>query len=437
MPAGGSSPTAPARFRRGLLLGLGLIVGAGALIAGAVAAGWWARGELAPPTLVVTPPPLLPPDATPPEPLPEDGAPPNPLALIDVPIEVLPGWAEDDLGGLSEAFSRSCARLEGRPADTPLGSAPLGSPNADLGTIGDWRRACAAVLAVPADDADALRRRLAETFTAHLVFDRKKGRDHGLFTGYYEAELNAAPTRHGPYQSPIHGRPPDLVSLDLEPFSEELAGQRIIGRVEGDRFVPYPARAAIDAGALPETTPVVLWADDPVDVFFLHIQGSARVRLPDGTTRRIGYAANNGHRFVGIGSLMRQRGLLKDLSMQTIRDWLRAHPDTAAELMAENPRYIFFREIDGEGPIGAQGVPLTPLRSLAVDRRHIPLGALVWLDTTQPDGTPLSRLMVAQDVGGAIKGVIRGDVFWGTGEAALKHAGGMAQQGRVFVLRPR
>ncbi|MHA1569976.1 MAG: murein transglycosylase A, partial [Alphaproteobacteria bacterium] len=211
--------------------------------------------------------------------------------------------------------------------------------------------------------------------------------------------------------------------------------------IKGRRLEPYPARARIVSGALDGALPVLLWLDDPADAFVLHIQGSGRVRLAGGGTVRVGYDGNNGHPFVSIGRKMLDRGLIEpeDASMQAIRRWLRANPAKARALLDEYPRYIFFREIEGEGPIGAQGVALTPGRSLAVDPQFVPLGAPLWLDTSQPGSSdqPLRRLVVAQDTGGAILGAVRGDLFWGTGEAALEEAGRMKQPGQYYQLLPR
>jgi membrane-bound lytic murein transglycosylase A len=228
--------------------------------------------------------------------------------------------------------------------------------------------------------------------------------------------------------------------VNLGRFRADLQGERIVGRVAEGELVPYYSRAEIDGGALDGRNLELLWATDPVDVFFLHVQGSGRVRLPDGAARRIGFAATNGLDFYAIGRALLDEGQIsrEQASMQAIRDWLRAHPDRAAEVMQRNARYVFFRWIEGDGPIGSQGVALTPGRSLAVDPAFLPLGVPVFLDTTWPGSDrPLRRLMVAQDTGGAIKGPIRGDVFWGAGEAALAQAGRMKQDGRLYLLLPK
>jgi membrane-bound lytic murein transglycosylase A len=204
---------------------------------------------------------------------------------------------------------------------------------------------------------------------------------------------------------------------------------------------PYETRQEIDAGRLSGRDLELLWVDDPLDAFFLHIQGSGRVRLADGETVRVGYAGQNGQPYVAIGRLLAERGALRrdEVSLQSIRDWLAAHPAEAAEVLAANPSYVFFRLLEGDGPIGAHGVALTPGRSLAVDPSFVPLGVPVWLDTTDPldERRPLRRLMMAQDTGGAIRGAIRGDVFWGAGEEAKARAGRMRSRGRYYLLLPR
>lgn len=279
--------------------------------------------------------------------------------------------------------------------------------------------------------------RTAFPATPHFLGDD----DQGLFTGYYEAELHGAWNRKPPYTVPIFRRPNDLITADLSLFDPEWKDRKIIGRIEGEKFVPYFTRSAIETGALAGRDLEMLWVDDPVDAFFLHIQGSGRVRMTDGSIVRVGYAGKNGRPYVAIGRPLIERGAIpkETMSMRAIRDWLAAHPDQMDEVLNLNPSYVFFRQIDGEGPIGAQGVALTPGRSLAVDTKLLPLGAPVWLETTDPltPETSLRRLVIAQDTGGAIKGAVRGDLFWGYGDEAAAKAGAMKQQGRYFLLLPK
>lgn len=361
----------------------------------------------------------------------EKKAPPPPVAFEPVAWSDLPGWHEDAVARARSALDRSCQRLLRRDPAKPMGPLPA------LGAAGDWQPACAALADVPAGDDAALRQWLREWFAPHAVL--AEGAPEGLFTGYYEVEMPAARQSDARYSAPLYGVPEDLVIADLGAFLPELDGRRIVGRVDGRRLVPYPARAEIAQGALDGRAPVLFWADDPVNVLLLHIQGSGRLRLPDGEVVRVGFAASNGRPFVGIGRVLLDEGLIppEKANMPAIAQWLRANPDKATELIRRNPRYIFFRRIDGDGPIGAQGVPLTPRRSLAVDTSVIPLGAPLWLDTTDPDGRPLRRLMVAQDTGAAIKGAVRGDFFWGAGDEAFRMAGRMKSRGRYFLLLPR
>lgn len=328
----------------------------------------------------------------------------------------LPGWEEDDPSAALAAFLRSCRRMK-----TPVCEA-----------------AARATSARP-------------FFETHFQpFAVSEGDDpEGLFTGYYEPLLQGSRKRTDRYRVPLYVRPPELVMVDLGDFREELEGQRIAGRVEEGDLVPYPDRRAIEEGALSGRDLELVWVDDPVDAFFLQIQGSGRVRLDDGSDDgseiRVGYAAQNGHPYFAIGKDLVERGAMpkEEVSMQSIRRWLEQNPGLADDVMARNASYVFFEELKGEGPLGAQGVALTPGRSLAVDLKHWTLGTPVWLDTRAPSprqgepDRPLRRLMISQDTGGAIRGVVRGDVFWGHGEEAAEVAGRMKHPGRMWVLLPR
>jgi membrane-bound lytic murein transglycosylase A len=353
--------------------------------------------------------------------------------LSPVAFAQLPGWGEDDAASALQAFQRSCARLDPQATDRPLLPS---QPRA--GTVAQWRAICAALPAKP--DKAAAQSFVERWFTPYRAANNDDG--SGLFTGYYEAELKGARERGGRYTTPIHRVPADLVQADLGQFNDEFRGRTIAGRLDGGKLVRYADRAAIDRGALDGKGLELLWVDDPVDAFFLHVQGSGKVVLPDGSVARVGYAGNNGHGFVAIGRMLIDSGKVEreKMSMQAIRDWLRANPAEARALMHKNPRYIFFKEIPGgDGPIGAQGVALSAGRSLAVDRRHIPLGVPIWLDTTMPGATDkkLRRLVVAQDTGAAITGPVRGDFFWGSGEKALAEAGKMRSKGGYFLLLPK
>ncbi|MCP1336488.1 murein transglycosylase A [Futiania mangrovi] len=370
-------------------------------------------------------------------PQPEPPAPPPAMVLAPAGWADLPGWAADDHAAARVAVQRTCSRFSRLAGDAAAG------PDPRLGRAGDWAAACAALAA-----ADDPRAGFEDAFLPVHVFAGSAA--EGLFTGYYEPQLTGSRTRGGPYQTPLLTRPADLVDVDLGAFRESLKGQRIAGRVEGNRLRPYPAREAIVDGALPAEDLALVWVDDPVAAFFLQIQGSGRVALEDGSVMRVGYAGQNGHPYTAIGRVLVAEGQIprEAVSLQSIRAWLAEHPDRAQEVMNANASYVFFREIEERdtdlGPPGATGVPLTPGRSLAVDRTHHAMGAPVFVATLLPQQpgaaegpTAWQRLMVAQDTGGAIVGPVRGDIFFGFGEEAEWLAGHMQSQGRMWLLLPR
>ncbi len=281
----------------------------------------------------------------------------------------------------------------------------------------------------------AMRNFLIAHFEPYLV--KAENNQVGKFTSYYEAELKASRTKHDEYIYPIYNRPNDLIEINLADFDKSLPNRRLLGRIDGSKLVPYHTRAEIEQKDI--NAPVILWGNDAVDIYLMQIQGSAIALLDDGSSVRIKYADNNGHDFVGIGSILLEKGLLKpgQASMDKIRDWLKENPQTAKVNMSENPRYIFHAISDAEGPIGALGVPLVAGRSLAVDDTNIPLGSLLWLETTGPDNEKIEKLVIAQDIGGAIKGIVRGDYFWGHGEQALLSAGKMNSTGQYYILLPK
>lgn len=334
--------------------------------------------------------------------------PPPRLTLRSSAYAQLAGWAEDNIGAVVPGFLRSCAAFQRAADDAPL--APR-VKDVDFGNIGEWRAPCADAAKLPADD-DAAARRFFETGFVPLLAGNN-GTAEGLFTGYYEITLRGARKRGGPYQVPIYRRPADP-----------------------KRF----SRAEIEDGVLAGQALELLWVDDPIDAFFLEIQGSGRVHLKEGGTVRIGYDGSNGHAYVPVGRLLLERGEIprEQLTAQAIRAWMKAHPKEGGALRRENPSYVFFREISGDGPLGAQRVPLTPGRSLAVDRAFIPLGVPVWLEAQERfSGGVYRRLVIAQDTGGAIKGPVRGDLFWGHGKEAAEGAGAMNARGHYYLLLPR
>jgi len=346
--------------------------------------------------------------------------PPAAPVLQTADWDAVAGWREDDLTLAWEAFQQSCTVLRKASA---------------------WQEACGAAAALSGPSSAMLRGFFEQNFTPYQVTNPDGGND-GLITGYYEPLLSGSRTATKRYRYPLFAAPDDLLTIDLSGVYPELKSMRLRGRLQGNRIVPYFSRAEIDNGVAPLKGKELLWVDDAVDLFFLQIQGSGRVKLENGETVRVGYAEQNGYPYKSIGKALVERGdlPLEKASMQGIKDWGVQNPDKLKDLLNFNASYVFFRELpnNGNGPLGAQGLPLTAGRSIAVDPRSIPLGAPVFLATTWPNsGKPLQRLMVAQDTGGAIRGAVRADFFWGFGKDAGKHAGSMKQSGKMWVLLPK
>ena len=439
-----SPPASRRRSRVGPLLLLGWALVATVLAAGPERIAGWLTSRLGPETLAAVEAPAV--------------------EVYGTPVEVasLPGWADDRVAEALPAMLRSCGRLTAQPADRPLKPVELG------GTVGDWLAFCEAVRGLGERAGEAEARAVIERELVAVPVSREDdpagragggsgggvrtgrpgagwSRRLGLFTGYFEPHLRGSRSRGGRYDVPLYTQPRDLVMVDLGRFRDDLRGRRVAGRVRGGSLDVYDDRQAIAAGSLAGRGLEIVWVDDAVDAFFLHIQGSGRIELDDGSILRVGYSAQNGHSYHAIGRTLIDLGAMElaEVSLQSIDAWLRANPDRAAEVMATNPSYVFFREIRGEGPVGAQGVALTTERSLAVDRLHLPLGVPVWLDAMTPAADPEAAderrqwLLVAQDTGGAIRGAVRGDVYWGSGERAKSIAGRMAHRGRYWALVPR
>ena len=337
----------------------------------------------------------------------------------EVAWDQLPGWREDHHAQAWPALLHSCAKLRARDA---------------------WRQLCQEALGMYTPDDTAVREFFERHFRAHEM-RAADGGTGGLITGYYEPLLFGSPTRSERFRYPLYRRPDNLLTVDLGTLYPELKGKPVRARLEGNRVVPYYSRADINGAAQPLAGQELLWVDDAVALFILQVQGSGRVQLPDGSEQALGYADQNGHPYVPIGRELVAMGALKreEVSLFSIRAWLQAHPDEAHEMLNRNPSYIFFAARDAAlpGPIGSLNVPLTAQRSIAVDATQIALGSPVWLDTTLPgDTSPYRRLVLAQDTGGAIKGEVRADVFFGRGADAERLAGEMKQTGRLYVLLP-
>ncbi len=340
------------------------------------------------------------------------------------PFAAIAGWAGAALAPGLRAFTAGCARM----------------------AAGPLRRACDAARALPPNDEAAARRFVEARFEAWAVA-AADGTAEGMVTGYYEPVLAGSRSHSERFRHPVYGVPADLVAVDLESVNAELKGLRLRGRIEGSRLVPYWTRAEIESrngsGA-----PIVAWVEDPVELFFLQIQGSGQIELASGGRLRLGYGDQNGHPYRSMGRYLveRQEMTLAQASMQGIKAWAAANPRKLREALDANPSYVFFRETPAtkpkpgvpDGPLGTLGAPLSAGYSIAVDQRHVPLGAPVFLATTWPlSAQPLERLVAAQDTGGAIRGAVRVDFYWGSGSEAGALAGRMRQRGRMWILWPR
>ena len=425
-----------------------LLVGATTILAGCATppeAPSKPEPRIAPPALAqpeaVTPMPQTPPpqavlpatEALPPGAIlpPASVTPTPPTEPIKTPIQAmdwlkpsawsaLPGWKTDDLSLAWPALLQSCSTLQNQSA---------------------WQAVCGTASQMGLPDTAEARAYFERQFQLFQVIQADSSQE-GMVTGYYEPLLRGSRSFSAQYRFPLYSPPDDLLVVDLASIYPELKSLRLRGRLDGNKVVPYFTRSDIEAGKAPIQGREIAWVDDPVELFFLQIQGSGRIQLDNGEVMRVGYADANGHPYRSIGKWLVEQGelTLDKASMQGIKDWGRRNPERLPELLATNPSYVFFRELPslGGGPLGSLGVPLTAERSIAVDPRVIPLGAPVWLATTRPNSPePLNRLVLAQDTGGAIKGNVRADFFWGFGDEAGQKAGAMKQKGRMWLLLPK
>jgi len=334
--------------------------------------------------------------------------------------EELEGFEQDDLSAAWPAWLQSCSTLKNKQP---------------------WQSVCNAALALNSPSSEAVRAYYKQYFSAYRATNTD-GTDTGLITGYYEPLLKGSRVRSERYRYPLYAQPDDLIAVELGSLYPELANKRVRGRLINNKLVPYYSRGEIDLAQSPLQGKELLWIDDIIDLFFLQIQGSGLIQLDNGERLHVGYADQNGQSYQSIGRLLIDRGELSadKASMQGIKDWARGNPDRLRDLLNSNPSYVFFRELPAglSGPLGALGVPILGERSVAIDPRYIPLGAPVLLSATYPNSSkPLQRLMMAQDTGGAIKGGVRADFFWGAGLEAGRQAGAMKQRGKIWVLLPR
>jgi membrane-bound lytic murein transglycosylase A len=382
----------------------------------------------APPVAMPSPPPAQQPvPPAPPQPQPPT-TPPVTLPTQPVPLgqlrpvdwSAISNWRNDSLSESWPAFLQTCAGLKSQPS---------------------WQTVCSEAQNLDGSDESALRAFFEQHFQPHEVFNPDNTLD-GTVTGYYEPLIKGDRDHTRKARFPLYAAPDDLITVDLSSVYPELKSLRLRGRLQGNKVVPYLTRNEIEDPSSSFKGKPIAWAEDAVDLFFLQIQGSGRIELPDGSHMRVGYADQNGYPYRSIGKLLVERGELKleEASMQGIKAWALANPEKLPELLSNNASYVFFKELPNglSGPLGALGVPLTAGRSIAIDPKYIPLGAPVFLSTTWPNSSqPLNRLMMAQDTGGAIRGAVRADFYWGFGADAGEQAGKMKQKGRMWVLLPR
>ena len=362
------------------------------------------------------------------------------VVLEPVSFDTLSRWPDDNHLEAFEAFRTSACRMAGRPYSTKA----IGVSGELLSSIG------VRALDPSLDHADSQTARgfFEQNFVPYrIVADRAGGRKPGtgLVTGYFEPEAEASFKRNDRFRFPVYRRPEDLAEIDEDSRPADMDDHFFFARRTGNGYAEYHDRRAIESGALDGKGLELVWLDDIVDLFFIHIQGSARLKMTDGSLLRISYDGKSGHPFTAIGRLLIERGEIapEDISMQAIRDWLKNHPDQAREVMWENRSFIFFQTIDHPqpelGPVAAAGVPLSAGRSLAVDHRLHTFGTPLWVETDRPVvgiSGHFARLMIAQDTGSAITGPVRGDLFIGSGSGAGEIAGRVSHDAQMYVLMP-
>jgi membrane-bound lytic murein transglycosylase A len=339
--------------------------------------------------------------------------------------EDIDGFTEDDISAAWPAWLQSCSTLK----------------NKTQGDQQPWLAACNVASTLNKPNRQTVQAYFMQYFNVYSTANAD-GSSTGLITGYYEPLLKGSRSKSSQYPFPLYKQPADLITVDLGEAYPELKNKRVRGKLKGNKLVPYPTRAEIETTPSPLAGNELVWINDIVDGFFLQVQGSGLVQFENGENMHVGYADQNGQTYNSIGRVLIERGELnKDQAgMQGIKDWARDNPQKLRDLLNANPSYVFFRELPSglPGPLGALGVPLTAERSVAIDPRYVPLGAPIFLSTTQPNtNKPLKKLMLAQDTGGAIKGGVRADYFWGAGENAGKLAGSMKQTGKIWVLLPK
>lgn len=360
---------------------------------------------------------------------------PQPVVLKQKAFSHLPGWQTTRVAKSLQTFQVSCKAFLKQDPERLVGSQHLSLK------AGDWQPACKEAMSITPVSEAAARDFFQKWFTPVEFNDHRPVR--GLFTGYYMAYLRGSLTKTKEYNIPIYGLPSNMVTVNLGDFDPALKNRKIIGRLKGKQLLPFHSREEINKGAIKDKAPVLVWVNSRIDRLFLEIQGSGTVELEDGRQLYVGYAGENGAPYTAIARVLIDKGVMTrdNASMQHIKSYLESHPEEMDLVLNQNKSFVFFRFLKNDAALGAQGVALTAGYSLAVDRKWIPLGAPLWLTTTRPTKVVdkdkvFNRLMIAQDTGGAIRGVVRGDVYWGAGENATFIAGHMKNPGHYWLLLP-
>jgi membrane-bound lytic murein transglycosylase A len=359
------------------------------------------------------------------------------ITLTKVKFADLPGWADDKHGEAIPSFLKSCERLAALKDDAAVGY------NGHGGKAAQWRKACAAATKLKADDHAGAKTFFEDNFVPHQAAGLK-GPD-GKMTGYFVQELRASRKKGGKYQHAIYGRPSDLVMIDLSKHIKDANARRIWGKLEKGEVVPHFTRAEIRKGALAGKSLEIMYADDPVDVLFAHIEGSAKAVMDDGSVVWLEFSGKNGRQYRGVGGVLKSMGELTapgSGTMQGIRAWFEANPKRVDEVIDQVHSFVFFNESKHPGAVGSQMVVLTAKRSMAIDRAFIAHSTPIWVETRAPEpkkpgAKDWRQLLIAQDTGGGILGAVRGDIYWGDDEDAADIGGRMGGAGRYWLLLPK
>lgn len=357
--------------------------------------------------------------------------------LNRVSFESLDNWQQSRLNSSLKAFKKSCQSFLKRPAERFVGSTMIPM------TVNDWLPSCQKALSMDSNDNEATHQFFEDYFDVYQVGDNKT--KDGLFTGYYSPVIKGSLEKTKTYNVPLYQKPKNLVLADLSEFSKSLPNKHIVGRLVGNQFKPFYTRAEIDNGAIDKAASVLAWIKSDIDRSFLQIQGSGIILLEDGTKLYAGYDGQNGKAYTALAKVLIDKGAMTrdSASMQKIRAYLEKNPQEKPAVLHSNESFVFFKKQQQTGAIGSQGVVLTDEVSLAVDTNFVPLGVPLWLETSAPAAgnyksqQPFHQLMVAQDTGGAIKGLVRGDIYWGSSEKAASTAGKMKNTGQYYLFLPK